>query len=63
MQALKWIGSLIASTIGVAVLLGIGAFFSVFWGLIVTFATIAGAVLIGAYAIVDYLDYRKRIPK
>lgn len=63
MRALKWIFSLIVSTIGVAIFLGIGVFFSVFGGLIATIATAAGAVLIGAYAIVDYFDYRKRTPK
>lgn len=58
MRFVKWIGSLIASTIGVFLILGAGGFFFLFGGVIVTILTVLAIVVFGAHAIMEYLEDR-----
>jgi len=58
MNFLKWVGSLIASTIGVFLILGAGGFFFLFGGAIVSVVILLAIVVFGAHAIMEYLEDR-----
>lgn len=56
MRFLKWVASLFAATVGVALAVGVGGFFSLFGGFLAVLSVAAGAVVLIAHALMEYFE-------